>query len=168
MNCIRCGVEMKSTTGGNYTCPKCDMEVNDLVYRPQNCDMPLPQDFDKQRGWICPVCGKGVAPWISECPCKNDTDVTNITTTNKAEWIHLPCKVGDVVYQVTRNFISEFRVRFVEIATCGNLFLHTDLISGIVYTGEVFSESDIGKTVFLAREDAEKTLEEMRKGDEGK
>ena len=168
MNCIKCGVEMKSTTGGNYTCPKCDMEVNDLVYRPQNCDIPLPQDFDKQRGWICPVCGKGVAPWISECPCKNDTDVTNITTTNKSEWVHLPCKVGDVVYQVTRNFISEFRVRFVEIATCGNLFLHTDLISGIVYTGEVFSESDIGKTVFLAREDAEKTLEEMRKEDEGK
>ena len=89
-------------------------------------------------------------------------------TTNKSEWIHLPCKVGDVVYQVTRNFISEFRVRFVEIATCGNLFLHTDLISGIVYTGEVFSESDIGKTVFLAREDAEKALKDMRKEDEGK
>ena len=68
---------------------------------------------------------------------------------DKSEWVHLPCKVGDVVYQVTRNFISEFRVRFVEIATCGNLFLHTDLISGIIYTGDVFSESDIGKTVFL-------------------
>ena len=71
-----------------------------------------------------------------------------------------PCKVGDVVYQVTRNFISEFRVRFVEIATCGNLFLHTDLISGIIYTGEVFSESDIGKTVFLTCEEAEKVLKE--------
>ena len=88
--------------------------------------------------------------------------------TYKSEWVHLPCKVGDVVYQVTRNFISEFRVRFVEIATCGNLFLHTDLISGIVYTGEVFSESDIGKTVFLAREDAEKALKDMRKEDEQK
>ena len=86
----------------------------------------------------------------------------------KSEWVHLPCKVGDLVYQVTRNFISEFRVRFVEIATCGNLFLHTDLISGIVYTGEVFSESDIGETVFLAREDAEKALKDMRKEDEGK
>lgn len=79
-----------------------------------------------------------------------------------------PCKVGDAVYQVTRNFISEFRVRFIEIATCGNLFLHTDLISGIVYTGEVFSESDIGKTVFLTREEAEKVLEGMRKEDEEK
>ena len=39
MKCIRCGAEMNSTTGGNHTCPKCSMEVNDLVYRPQNCDM---------------------------------------------------------------------------------------------------------------------------------
>ena len=69
-----------------------------------------------------------------------------------------PCKVGDVVYQVTRTFISEFRVRFIEIATCGNMFLHTDLIKGIVYTGEVFSDSEIGKTVFLTKEEAEAAL----------
>lgn len=82
--------------------------------------------------------------------------------TDKSEWIHLPCKVGDVVYQVTRNFISEFRVRFVEIATCGNLFLHTDLISGIVYTGEVFSESDIGKQYFSL---VKKPRKHLRKGE---
>ena len=23
MKCINCGTEMNSTTGGNYTCPKC-------------------------------------------------------------------------------------------------------------------------------------------------
>lgn len=40
MNCIRCGAEMNSATGGNYTCPKCGMGVNDLVYRTQNCDVP--------------------------------------------------------------------------------------------------------------------------------
>ena len=74
-----------------------------------------------------------------------------------------PCKVGDTVYQVTRNFISEFRVRFIEIATCGNLFLHTDLISGIIYTGEIFPVSEIGKAVFLTREAAA-----LRKEDEGK
>ena len=98
----------------------------------------------------------------------NGATGTCLNFNNKSEWVHLPCKVGDVVYQVTRNFISEFIVRFVEIATCGNLFLHTDLISGIVYTGEVFSESDIGKTVFLTREEAEKALQDMRKEDEGK
>ena len=81
MKCIRCGAEMNSTTGGNYTCPKCAMEVNDLVYRPQNCDMPLPQDFGKKEGWICPVCGRGVAPWMSFCPCQGDWKITYGTGT---------------------------------------------------------------------------------------
>ncbi len=73
-------------------------------------------------------------------------------------WMRPPVKVGQTVYQVTRDFISEFRVRFIEIATCGNLVLHTDLISGIIHTGELFPESEIGKTVFTSREDAEKAL----------
>lgn len=21
-------------------------------------------------GWACPVCGRGLAPWISQCPCQ--------------------------------------------------------------------------------------------------
>ena len=116
--------------------------------------------YEACQSWI----RHGTALWddfhysVEDCPFYED----------KSEWVHLPCKVGDVVYQVTRNFISEFRVRFVEIATCVNLFLHTDLISGIVYTGEVFSESDIGKTVFLTREEAEKVLKDMRKEDDRK
>ena len=73
MKCIRCGAEMNSTTGGNYTCPKCGMEVNDLLYRPQNCDMP---GFGKQKGWICPVCGRGVAPWASSCPCQINRNIS--------------------------------------------------------------------------------------------
>ena len=81
MKCIRCGAEMNSTTGGNHTCPKCSMEVNDLVYRPQNCDVPLPQDFGKKKGWICPVCGRGMAPWMSFCPCQGDWKITYGTGT---------------------------------------------------------------------------------------
>lgn len=81
MKCLRCGKEMISTTGGNEYCPKCSFSVNDLVYRPSNCDMPLPQGFGKQEGWICPVCGRGVAPWVDYCPCRKDAGVINITTT---------------------------------------------------------------------------------------
>jgi len=44
--------------------------VNDLAYGPSNCDMPLPQGFGEQKGWICPVCGRGLAPWVSWCPCQ--------------------------------------------------------------------------------------------------
>ena len=69
MNCMQCGAEMINTTGGNYYCPKCNAGINDLVYRPSNCDMPMPQGFGEQ-GWICPVCGRGLAPWTSFCPCQ--------------------------------------------------------------------------------------------------
>ena len=87
MKCMRCGAEMNNTTGGNYnyTCRRCGMGVNDLVYRPQNCDIPLPRGFGKQEGRICPVCGRGVAPWVDVCPCQNDINVTNITITNSED-----------------------------------------------------------------------------------
>lgn len=41
-----------------------------------NCDMPLPQGFGKQEGWICPVCGRGVAPWVDYCLCQSDWKIT--------------------------------------------------------------------------------------------
>ncbi len=81
MQCIRCGKEMENTTGGNYHCPNCDMVVNDLVYRQSNCDMPLPHGFGEQKGWICPVCGRGVAPWANYCPCQADWKITYGTST---------------------------------------------------------------------------------------
>lgn len=75
MQCIRCGKEMENTTGGNYHCPSCDMAVNDLVYRPSEWK-PFPQGFGEQKGWICPVCGRGVAPWMDYCPCQSDWKIT--------------------------------------------------------------------------------------------
>ena len=46
-----------------------------------NCDMPLPKGFGKQEGWICPVCGRGVAPWVNMCPCQSDWKITYGTST---------------------------------------------------------------------------------------
>ena len=80
MQCIRCGEEMVNTTGGNYHCPSCNMAVNDLVYRPSNCDIPMPQGFGEQKGWICPVCGQGVAPWVDVCPCRKDAPNNTINS----------------------------------------------------------------------------------------
>ena len=86
MKCIRCGAERNSTTCGNYACPKCGVVVNDLEYKPQNCDMPLSQDFGKKEGWICPVCGRGVAPWVDYCPCKIDGNITWVATTAQTNY----------------------------------------------------------------------------------
>lgn len=82
MQCIRCGKEMVSTTGGNEHCPKCSFAVNDLVYRPSNCDLPLPDGFWQQKGWICPVCGRGVAPHVDVCPCQGNWEITYGTVTS--------------------------------------------------------------------------------------
>lgn len=82
MNCMRCGADMSTTTGGNYYCTQCGLSINDLVYRPANCDMPIPQGFGEEKGWICPVCGRGLAPWVSCCPCmSNGLEITYGTDT---------------------------------------------------------------------------------------
>ena len=71
---------MENTTGGNYHCPSCNMAVNDLVYRSSEWK-PFPQGFGKQEGWICPVCGRGVAPHMNWCPCQSDWKITYGTST---------------------------------------------------------------------------------------
>lgn len=82
MKCIVCGKEMKNTLGGNYHCENCGHAVNDLLNRFSNCDMPLPKGFGKQEGWICPVCGRGVAPWVDTCPCQGNWEITYGTVTS--------------------------------------------------------------------------------------
>ena len=77
MKCIRCGTEMNSTTGGNYTCHKCGQSVNDGVYRPPTNNIyGEPYLGWGQMGWICPKCGKVLAPWRAECDCHKKTTTT--------------------------------------------------------------------------------------------
>lgn len=74
--------------------------------------------------------------------------------------LKLPCKVGDVVYQITGNIVSEFRIKtFV----CDNktFFFHWECIKGIYKNVVGFHSSRIGVDVFLTKEEAEKKLSEM-------
>lgn len=84
MRCIRCGKEMfTSSTNGDNICFECKKNSynNSHIYIPNNCDIPMPQGFGKQEGWICPVCGRGVAPWVDYCPCQSDFKITYGTST---------------------------------------------------------------------------------------
>ena len=29
------------------------------------------QQIPQMRGWVCPVCGRGLSPYTSVCPCNN-------------------------------------------------------------------------------------------------
>lgn len=76
-------------------------------------------------------------------------------------FVRLPCKVGDVVYVPTRNFISELRIIMISVDMHGTYFRWM-LNSGIYPNLDGFSGSKLGKTVFLTREEAEKKLEELK------
>lgn len=80
MKCTRCGEEMINTLGGNYSCPKCGFGVNDLVYRSSNNTLFMSDEF-AQKGWVCPVCGRGMSPWVDMCHCHENTGaITNNQT----------------------------------------------------------------------------------------
>lgn len=86
-------------------------------------------------------------------PCKYFTD--------RSEWMHLPCKVGDTLYEITsRNTISEYEVTAIRIELF-NVFIDWKLTQGFVdrYISDM-PAGEIGKTVFLTREEAENALKE--------
>ena len=72
----------------------------------------------------------------------------------------LPCKAGDTVYEVTsRKNISEYRVKAIRVELFCT-FIEWDIVAGFV-DKSIFGVpvDEIGKTVFLTREEAEKALE---------
>ena len=82
----------------------------------------------------------------------------------RSEWVHLPCKVGYTLYEITsRNTISEYEVTAIRIELF-NVFIDWKLTQGFVdrYISDM-PVGEIGKTVFLTREEAEKALEDWGK-----
>lgn len=77
----------------------------------------------------------------------------------------LPCKVGDRLYEVTgRKTISVYEVRAIRVELFG-LFIEWDIVEGFAWQSLAgINAREIGKTVFLTREAAEKALEAMKDG----
>lgn len=69
----------------------------------------------------------------------------------------LPCKVGDTIYRCGDPIkkIYEWQIAYVEVYEDETVFVDD--------SDNTFVEADIGKTVFLTREEAEKALEEVCK-----
>ena len=76
-----------------------------------------------------------------------------------------PCKVGDTLYAPTRNFVSEFRVSQFDFGGYAEPYLWVNwyLTKGITGNFRIdgIRASEIGKTVFLTREEAEAALREV-------
>ena len=73
----------------------------------------------------------------------------------------LPCKVGDRVYEITgRKTVSVYKVRAIRAELFG-LFIEWDIVEGFVWQSlSGINANEIGKTIFLTREEAERALKE--------
>ena len=77
--------------------------------------------------------------------------------------IVLPCKVGDTVYSYDEYLCALLDYRINRIIFSDSF---STIYSGVCFNEDVvlsdlgFEESDIGKTVFLTREEAEQALKE--------
>ena len=72
--------------------------------------------------------------------------------------VRLPCKVGEKLWCIVNSAIRELRVHHFDMPAFGTtdiVFRYADGFKLERFVGE------IGKTVFLTREEAEKKLEEM-------
>lgn len=76
--------------------------------------------------------------------------------------LRLPCKVGDTVYKITRNFISEYKI-ISETIYPYSIQFNWQCTKGIYGNLVGFADLEIGKTVFLTREEAETKLKEREK-----
>ena len=103
--------------------------------------------YEACQSWI----RHGTALWddfhysVEDCPFYED----------KLEWVHLTCKVGDIVYCFAPCFGTDHHLKLkvvekeiVELKTIATVF------------GLNFDIDSIGKTIFLTREEAEKALAE--------
>ena len=87
--------------------------------------------------------------------------------------VRLPCKVGDKAWDNDFGYPESYEIKAFSYGYCDS-YVEPDIEDEIIfyyenYTGSItgaFPMSEIGKTIFLTREEAEKKLEEMKKDGE--
>lgn len=106
-----------------------------------------------------------VAKWLKELKSYKDAEEQDLL-------VRLPCKVGDTVWDNDFGYPESYEIKAFSYGYCGS-YIEPDIeIEDEIifyyenYTGSItgaFPMGELGKTVFLTREEAEKKLEEMKK-----
>lgn len=73
----------------------------------------------------------------------------------------LPCRVGDKVYCI-QSYFNDAKMRSEKKVKCRVVDFMQSLPDLLECEGMIYKFSDIGKIVFLTREEAETALEKMR------
>ena len=76
--------------------------------------------------------------------------------------LRLPCRIGDIVYVPIQISIAEYKIKSMTF-NGASMYFKWDLLNGVYVRLDGFTSRDIGKLVFLTREEAEKKVEEMKK-----
>ena len=135
-------------------------EVAEKNYRGANFESIDSIDDDIKANCVkCAEEHEQLAEWLEELKLYKDLEEQGLL-------VRLPCKVGDTVYVPTRNFVSELRITLMSVDTNDMAMYFSWLLNSGIYPNlDGFSGYELGKTVFLTREEAEKKLEEMKKND---
>ena len=104
-----------------------------------------------------------LAEWLEELKSHKDLEEQGLL-------VRLPCKVGDIVWDNDFGYPESYEIKAFSYGYCDS-YVESDIEDEIIfyyenYTGSItgaFPMSELGKTVFLTREEAEKKLEEMKK-----
>lgn len=75
----------------------------------------------------------------------------------------LPCKVGDYLYRPDKLGIGKYLVVGIQLLKSNRIDIEWKLIDGVGIPIPYISADDIGKTVFLTREEAEIAVERYRR-----
>lgn len=103
-----------------------------------------------------------LAEWLEELKSYKDLEEQGLL-------VRLPCKVGDMVWDNDFGYPESYEIKAFSYGYCDS-YVEPDTEDQIIfyyenYSGSIagaFPISEIGKTVFLTREEAEKKLEEVQ------
>ena len=104
-----------------------------------------------------------LAEWLEELKSFKEAEEQGLL-------VRLPCKVGDKAWDNDFGYPESYEIKAFSYGYCDS-YVEPDIEDQIIfyyenYSGSItgsFAMSEIGKTVFLTREEAEKKLEETKK-----
>lgn len=91
--------------------------------------------------------------------------------TDRSEWVHLPCKVGDTVYYFDGAYYlkdkSRWKIKPIKVTEISTKIGRSGKLYplSIIANGTRYSLTSIGEKLFLTREEAVKALERKKRNE---
>ena len=129
-----------------------DMNYNDAEKFDSNDSV---ENYMKANCMKCAEEHEQLAKWLEELKSYKDLEEQGLL-------VRLPCKVGDDLYCIVNGEVKKLKVHSFGVPDFEITDIESKYVDGfkiVRFVGEV------GKTVFLTREEAEKKLEEMKNND---